>query len=74
MRLTYPSLSDLIVKSAMIKSADQAYLVADSSKIGISSLANLGSISLIQTIITDNKISNESIEKIRRKNVNIIFS
>ena len=74
MRLTYPSLSDLIVKSAMIKSADQAYLVADSSKVGISSLANLGSISLIQTIITDNKISNESIEKIRRKNVNIIFS
>ena len=74
MRLTYPSLSDLIVKSAMIKSADQAYLAADSSKVGISSLANLGSISLIQTIITDNKISNESIEKIRRKNVNIIFS
>ena len=74
MRLSYHSLSDLIVKSAMIKSADQAYLVADSSKVGISSLANLGSISLIQTIITDNKISNEIIEKIRRKNVNIIFS
>lgn len=73
MRLTYPSLSDLIVKSAMIKSADEVYLVADSSKIGISSLANLGSISLVQTIITDSKITSEDIEKIRKKNVDILF-
>lgn len=74
MRLTYPSLSDLIVKTAMIKSADEVYLVADSSKIGISSLASLGPISLVQTIITNQNITNENIEKIRRKNVNILFS
>lgn len=73
MRLTYPSLSDLIVKSAMIKSADIVYLVADSSKIGISSLANLGSISLVQTMITDSKITSEGIERIKKKNVEILF-
>lgn len=73
MRLTYPSLSDLIVKSAMIKSADSVYLVADSSKIGVSSLANLGSISLVQTMITDSKITNEGIDRIKRKNVEILF-
>lgn len=73
MRLTYPSLSDLIVKSAMIKSADIVYLVADSSKIGISSLANLGSISLVQTMITDSKITSEGIDRIKRKNVEILF-
>lgn len=73
MRLTYPSLSDLIVKSAMIKSADSVYLVADSSKIGVSSLANLGSISLVQTMITDSKITSEGIDRIKRKNVEILF-
>lgn len=73
MRLTYPSLSDLIVKSAMIKSADSVYLVADSSKIGVSSLANLGSISLVQTMITDSKITSEGIERIKKKNVEILF-
>lgn len=34
MRLTYPSMSDLVVKNAMIKSADKVFLVADSSKFG----------------------------------------
>lgn len=57
----------------MIKSADSVYLVADSSKIGVSSLANLGSISLVQTMITDSKITGEGIEKIKRKNVEILF-
>lgn len=73
MQLTYPSLSDLIVKSAMIKASDEVYLVADSWKIGVSSFANLGSISLVKTLITDNSISNENIEKIKEKNVEIIY-
>ena len=38
MKLTYPSLSDLVVKSAMIESASKVYLVADCSKIGVSAL------------------------------------
>lgn len=73
MQLTYPSLSDLIVKSAMIKSSDEVYLVADSSKIGVSSFASLGSISLVKTLITDKKITIESINKIKEKNVEIFF-
>lgn len=73
MQLTYPSLSDLMVKSAMIKSSDRIYLVADSTKIGISAFANLGSISLVNVLITDKNISRESIDKIRKKNVEILF-
>lgn len=73
MQLTYPSLSDLVVKSAMIKSSDEVFLVADSSKIGNTSFASLGSISLIKALITDNKISNEDIKKIEEQNVKIIF-
>lgn len=51
--LTYPSISDLVVKKAMIDAADITYLVADSTKIGRSALASLGALSLIDFIITD---------------------
>lgn len=73
MHLTYPSLSDLVVKSTMIKSSDETYLVADSSKFGISSFASLGPISLVKTIITDKNITTENINRIKEKNVEIIF-
>lgn len=51
--LTYPSISDIVVKKAMIDAADTTYLVADSTKFGKSSLASLGALSLINYIITD---------------------
>src|SRR6478609_10831061 len=51
--LTYPSISDLVVKKAMIEAAETTYLVADSTKIGKSAFASLGALSLIDYIITD---------------------
>jgi DeoR/GlpR family transcriptional regulator of sugar metabolism len=54
--LTYPSISDLVVKKAMIDAADTTYLVADSTKIGKSAFASLGALSLINYIITDSAI------------------
>lgn len=51
--LTYPSISDLVVKKAMIDAAGITYLVADSTKIGKSAFASLGALSLIDYIITD---------------------
>lgn len=57
--LTYPSLSDLVVKKAMIESADNVYLVADSTKIGKSSFASLGALSMVDYIITDFNITQE---------------
>jgi len=51
--LTYPSISDLVVKKAMIDAADSVYLAADSSKIGKSAFASLGALSLIDYLITD---------------------
>ena len=51
--LTYPSISDIVVKKAMIEAANTTYLVADSTKIGKSALASLGALSLIDYIITD---------------------
>ncbi|NBC82934.1 MAG: DeoR family transcriptional regulator [Bacteroidetes bacterium] len=57
--LTYPSISDIVVKKAMIDAADEVYLVADSTKIGKSSLASLGALSLIDYIITDSGIDDK---------------
>jgi len=51
--LTYPSISDLVVKKAMIEAAEIRYLVADSTKIGKAAFASLGALSLIDYIITD---------------------
>ena len=72
MQLTYPSLSDLVVKSAMIRAASKVYLLADSSKIGVSSFASLGRISLIDTLITDSKITPKQKETIREMKVEVL--
>lgn len=74
MRLTYPSLSDLMVKAAMIRSAEKVFLVADSSKIGITAFANLGYISLANVVITDSNISEENLKKMSEQNVEIYHS
>lgn len=51
--LTYPGLSDLPVKRAMIDAASVVYLVADSTKFGKTSFASLGSIDQVDYLITD---------------------
>lgn len=72
MQLTYPSLSDLVVKSAMIRAADQIYLLADSSKIGVSSFASLGRLTLIDTLITDSQITPDQLRTLREMNINVL--
>lgn len=67
--LTYPSISDLVVKKAMIDVSDQVYLVADSSKIGTSSFASLGALSLVDHIITDSGITPEDEEMFKKYGV-----
>lgn len=70
--LTYPSLSDLTVKSAMIRAASKVYLLADSSKIGSPSFASLGRISLIDTLITDSKIDPAMASRIESLGVKVL--
>src|SRR5690606_3728948 len=57
--LTYPSISDLVVKKAMIAAADITSLVADSTKIGKTALASLGALSLIDFLMTDSAIKED---------------
>jgi DeoR/GlpR family transcriptional regulator of sugar metabolism len=51
--LTYPALSDIPVKRAMIDAAEKVILLADSSKIGARSFSALGGIELVDILITD---------------------
>ncbi|MBO4607376.1 MAG: DeoR/GlpR transcriptional regulator [Prevotella sp.] len=72
--LTYPSLSDLVVKKAMIDSADTVYLVADSTKIGKSSFASLGALSMVDYIITDSNITQAKKDLFNEFDVKYIIS
>ena len=72
--LTYPSLSDIVVKQAMIEAADITYLVADSTKIGKNAFASLGALSLIDYIITDNSIDQNRAKILREHQIEIIIA
>jgi DeoR/GlpR family transcriptional regulator of sugar metabolism len=72
--LTYPSISDICVKRAMIESANIVYLVADSTKIGKSSFASLGALSLIDYLITDAEIKQEEIEMLQQNDIKMIIA
>lgn len=71
--LTYPSISDICVKRAMIESANEVYLVADSTKIGKSSFASLGALSLIDYLITDSKIKEDDVKMLKRHDIKLII-
>ena len=72
--LIYPSISDLAVKKAMIDAAETIYLVADSTKIGQSSLASLGALSLIDSVITDAGISEAEKEHFRSNDIELVIA
>ncbi len=72
--LTYPSLSDLVVKKAMIDAAETTYLVADSTKIGKSSFASLGALSLIDYIITDEGIQEKHKQVFQENDIELIIA
>ena len=72
--LTYPSISDIVVKKAMIDAAETTYLVADSTKFGKSAFASLGALSLINYIITDGGIEENHREVFRNHEIEIIIA
>lgn len=72
--LTYPGISDICVKRAMIDSSNEIYLVADSSKIGKNSFASIGALSLIDYLITDSKIKPEDIEWLKTYDVKFLIA
>ena len=72
--LTYPGLSDLPVKKAMIESAVEVYLVADSTKMGKASFASLGGLDLINYFITDNGIGDKDKVSFEQNGIQVIIA
>lgn len=72
--LTYPSLSDLVVKKAMINAADTTYLVADHTKFGKNALASLGALSLIDYIITDSGMEQKDKKVFKNHEIEVIIA
>jgi DeoR/GlpR family transcriptional regulator of sugar metabolism len=72
--LTYPSISDIVVKKAMIEAAETTYLVADSTKIGKSAFASLGALSLIDYIITDQGIEEKHKQVFKDNEIELIIA
>jgi DeoR/GlpR family transcriptional regulator of sugar metabolism len=72
--LTYPSISDLVVKKAMIDAADTTYLVADSTKVGKSAFASLGALSLIDYIITDAGVEDKDKQLFHDNEIELIIA
>jgi len=72
--LTYPSISDIAVKKAMIDAAEITYLVADSTKIGKTSLASLGALSNIDCIITDKGIQSKDRKILKDNDIELIIA
>lgn len=72
--LTYPSISDLVVKKAMIDAAETTYLVADSTKMGKAAFASLGALSLIDYIITDDGIEEKHKQLLKDNEIELIIA
>ncbi len=72
--LTFPSLSDIAVKRAMIQSASEVILVADSSKIGRRSFSSLGAIDQIHVLVTDEGIRDDDRAGFEKAGVKVIIA
>jgi DeoR/GlpR family transcriptional regulator of sugar metabolism len=72
--LTYPALSDIAVKRAMIASARNIDLVADSSKIGTRSFCVLGGLDQVDVLVTDDGIRQEHRKAIEDIGVEVVIA
>jgi DeoR family fructose operon transcriptional repressor len=70
--LSCNNLPDAGVKQALISSSRQTILCMDSSKIGRAYLARFATLNAIDTLITDNCLSDESREAIEQQQIQII--
>ncbi len=72
--LTYPALSDIAVKRAMIRSAQRVFVVADSSKIGARSFCVLGDLGDVDVLVTDDGIDEKQLKAIEAAGVQVIVA
>jgi DeoR/GlpR family transcriptional regulator of sugar metabolism len=72
--LTEYNVEDSLVKKALIASAEQVIVVADSSKLGETCLASVGPLSIVDTLVTDVNAPPDIIDLLRARDIEIIFA
>ncbi|MDT0683836.1 DeoR/GlpR family DNA-binding transcription regulator [Roseicyclus sp. F158] len=72
--LTYPSFADLQLKQAMIGAATQTILVADSTKINLSSFTRLNTLDVVNTFITDDGISDKDARAFEELGIEVMIA
>lgn len=72
--LTYPSISDIVVKKAMIEAAETTYLVADSTKIGKTAFASMGALSLVHYIVIDDGVDEKHKQVFKDHDIQLIIA
>src|SRR5438552_7380255 len=72
--LSCNNLSDAEVKQALINSSRKIILCMDSSKVGKAYLARFAPLNIIDVLITDNGISDESREALEQQQIQIIIA
>lgn len=70
----YPGFQDLPVKRAMMAATKKSYLIVDSTKFGRTSLVSLGSISMVDAVITNADIPPSLVERISSLGVEVILA
>jgi DeoR/GlpR family transcriptional regulator of sugar metabolism len=64
-----PNALDAQVKEAMIRSADETYILADSSKFGHDCLVSFASLAGVHLVITDTGMPAEYIKEFRKRGI-----
>jgi DeoR/GlpR family transcriptional regulator of sugar metabolism len=72
--LTEYNLEDAQVKKALVASADEIVVVADSSKLGRTTFASVASLSVVDVLITDAAVSPEFVDALRQRDIQVIIA
>lgn len=70
--LSTPDLLEAQLNTLMMQISNETTVIADASKIGRRSLSVIGNLAHVQRLVTDNRVSEEMLSKIRGKGIEVI--
>lgn len=71
---TTPDILEAQLNTLMMKAAREVTVVADASKFGRRSLSVIGDMQSVKRIITDDRVSAETVEKLRQMGVDVVIA
>ena len=72
--LTTPDVLEAQLNTLMMKAAHEVTIVADASKFGRRSLSVIGDLSMVKRVITDDRVSPEYVDGLRRLGVEVVLA